>query len=167
MEDILELKKMVPETAVFTETKGGFAALDFEGKHYDRVAVYRMFPNTEEFTYLSIREADEKAAEIGIVYDLSLYDEKTQAMIKNQLLMRYFTPEISKFQSIREEYGYVYFNALTNVGAVRFTIRSGGNSVARIGDNRYRITDLDGNRYEVKDITKLSNKELKQFELYI
>ena len=167
MSDLLEMKRLTPENAVFTETEGGFLKLKTDEREYERVAVYRMFPNTEKEAYLSIREATEKAPEIGIVRALNEFDEATQAMIRKQLLMRYFTPKIQKFIKIHEEYGHVYFTAETDAGVVRFTIRAGGNSVAHIGGPFYRITDLDGNRYDVEDIFKLSNKELRQFELYI
>lgn len=167
MSDLLEMKKLTPENAVFTETEGGFLHLKTDESEYERVAVYRMFPNTEKESYLSIREATEKAPEVGIILDLQVFDEATRAMIRKQLMMRYFTPKIRKFLKIREEYGHVYFTADTDAGVVRFTIRAGGNSIAHIGGPFYRITDLDGNRYDVEDIYALSNKELRQFELYI
>ena len=167
MEDLLEMKKLTPENTAFSETAGGFLRATADGKEYERVAIYRMFPNTEKEKFLSVREATEKAPEIGIIFDLEDFPEETRAMIRKQLLMRYFTPKIRKFLKIREEYGHVYFTAETDVGPVRFTIRAGGNSVAHIGGPFYRITDLDGNRYDVEDIYALSNKELRQFELYI
>ena len=167
MDDLLTMKQIKPETAVFSDNGGGFLSLSFDGKDYERVGVYRMFPNTEKDRFLSIREATEKAPEIGIIYDLAEFDRATRTLIEKQLLMRYFTPKIRKFVKIREEYGHVYFTAETDVGAVRFTIRAGGNSVAHIGGGYYRITDLDGNRYDVEDIYALSNRELRQFELYI
>ena len=167
MSDLLEMKKLTPENAVFSETEGGFLHLKTDEQEYERVAVYRMFPNTEKEAYLSIREATEKAPEVGIIPDLAVFDEATRAMIRKQLMMRYFTPKVRKFLKIREEYGHVYFTADTDAGVVRFTIRAGGNSIAHIGGPYYRITDLDGNRYDVEDIFALSNKELRQFELYI
>lgn len=167
MDDLLTMKRLTPENAVFSDNGGGFLRLTADGKEYERIGVYRMFPNTEKDRFLSIREATEKAPEIGIIYDLKEFDEKTKALIENQLLMRYFTPKIKKFLKIREEYGHVYFTAETDAGAVRFTIRSGGNSVAHIKGGYYRITDIDGNRFDVEDIYALSNRELRQFELYI
>ena len=167
MDDLLTMKRLTPENARFSDNGGGFLKLTADGKEYERIGVYRMFPNTEKERFLSIREATEKAPEIGIIFDLADFDEKTRALIANQLLMRYFTPKIRKFIRIREEYGHVYFTAETDAGAVRFTIRSGGNSVQHIGGGYYRITDIDGNRFDVEDINALSARELRQFELYI
>ena len=124
--------------------------------------------NQDEKLILDVKNLSVRyETEDGIVRALNEFDAPTQAMIRKQLLMRYFTPKIQKFIKIREEYGHVYFTAETDAGVVRFTIRAGGNSVAHIGGPFYRITDLDGNRYDVEDIYKLSNKELRQFELYI
>ena len=36
--------RIIPVSAVFTRTDGGFVSLDLDGKHYDRVRIIRLFP---------------------------------------------------------------------------------------------------------------------------
>ncbi|MBR6637476.1 MAG: DUF1854 domain-containing protein, partial [Lachnospiraceae bacterium] len=80
-EDLLELRYLTKDNAVFERTKGGFVSLEYAGKKYDRVGVYRTFPITEPEEYISIREADEKAREIGMVEALSKLDKDQADML--------------------------------------------------------------------------------------
>ncbi len=165
--DLLELRYLTKENAVFARTKGGFVSLTYAGKTYDRINVYRTFPVTEPEEYISIREADEKAREIGVVEKLSGLDTDQAEMLREQLRLRYFTPQITKIIDIKTEYGYGYFNVVTNFGACRFTIHNGGGAVVSLSDTRIMITDLDGNRFEIPDITTLSAGERKKLDLFI
>lgn len=165
--DLLELRYLTKENAKFERTPGGFVKLTYKDKTYERVGVYRTFPVTMPDEYISIREADEKAREIGVVEKLSALDADQAKMLTEQLNLRYFTPEITKIFDIRTEYGYGYFHVMTTYGECRFTIHTGGSSVVSLTDTRIVINDLDGNRFEVPDITKLTTTERKKLDLFI
>lgn len=165
--DLLELRYLTKENAKFERTPGGFVKLTYQGKTYERVGVYRTFPVTMPDEYISIREADEKAREIGVVEKLSALDADQAKMLTEQLNLRYFTPEITKIFDIKTEYGYGYFHVMTTYGECRFTIHTGGSSVVSLTDTRIVINDLDGNRFEVPDITKLTTTERKKLDLFI
>lgn len=165
--DLLELRYLTKENAKFERTQGGFVKLTYKDKTYDRVGVYRTFPVTQPEEFISIREADEKAREIGVVEKLSALDPEQAKMLKEQLDLRYFTPEITKIFDIKTEYGYGYFHVMTTYGECRFTIHNGGSSVVSLTDTRIVINDLDGNRFEVPDIMKLTVAERKKLDLFI
>ena len=165
--DLLELRYLTKENAKFERTPGGFVKLTYKDKTYDRVGVYRTFPVTMPEEFISIREANEKATEIGVVEKLSALDPEQAKMLKEQLDLRYFTPEITKIFDIKTEYGYGYFHVMTTYGECRFTIHNGGSSVVSLSDIRIVINDLDGNRFEVPDITKLTTAERKKLDLFI
>lgn len=165
--DLLELRYLTKENAKFERTPGGFVKLTYKDKTYDRVGVYRTFPVTMPEEFISIREADEKAREIGVVEKLSVLDPEQAKMLKEQLDIRYFTPEITKIFDIKTEYGYGYFHVMTTYGECRFTIHNGGSSVISLTDTRIVINDLDGNRFEVPDIMKLTVAERKKLDLFI
>ena len=165
--DLLELRYLTKENAKFERTPGGFVKLTYKDKTYDRVGVYRTFPVTQPEEFISIREANEKAREIGVVEKLSDLDPETAKMLKEQLDLRYFTPEITRIFDIKTEYGYGYFHVMTTYGECRFTIHNGGSSVVSLTDTRIVINDLDGNRFEVPDIMKLTVAERKKLDLFI
>ena len=165
--DLLELRFLTRENAVFERTAGGFVKLTYKEKTYDRVSVYRTFPVTLPEEYISIREADEEAREIGVVEKRSALEEEQAEMLREQLRLRYFTPEITKVYDIKTEYGYGYFHVMTTYGECRFTIHTGGSSVVSLTDTRIVINDLDGNRFEIPDITRLTTSERKKLDLFI
>ncbi len=165
--DLLELRYLNKDNAEFRRTPGGFVSLDYGGKHYARVGVYRAFPLTEPERYISIREADEKAREIGMVEKLTDLAEDQAEMLREQLRLRYFMPVIEKVLNVKDEYGHVYFEVKTNLGVCRFTTHMGQEAFVSLTDSRIMITDLDGNRYEIPDINRLSAIERKKLDLFI
>ncbi len=166
-EELLEMRFLTKDNAAFHRTDGGFVALEFGDRKYDRVGIYLTFPLTEPEEYISVREADEKAKEIGIIEKLSQLEKDQQDMIREQIRLRYFMPVITKVLDIRDEYGYAYWNVTTNFGACRFTTRMSGDAVLLLGDARMMVTDIDGNRYEIPDFYRLSVTERKKLDLFI
>lgn len=172
VEDLIAIKPLTEKNAVFSRTGGGFVQLrltlpDGEEKTYPRVAVHRCFPHSDPDRYISIREPEGDGREIGLIEDLCALSEETQKMLREQMDLRYFSPKITRVHSIKEEYGYSYWDVETDRGACRFTVRMGGGSVYPIGPNRYLVTDLDGNRFEIPDLYKLTPREIKQLDLFI
>ena len=110
-EAMLALNYLDRSNSTFHRTEGGFVSLDTQEKHYNRVQVFRTFPFTGKNMYISIREPDEKAKEIGV--------------------------------------------------------HMSGNAVVHLTETRLLITDLDENRFEIPDTSKLTGKELKKIGLFL
>ena len=171
-EQSIAIHVITNDNAVFARTPGGFVSLDFtdekgETKHYARVAVHRCFPFSDPGRYISIREPDSDGREIGLIENIETVADETRVMLEEQLALRYFVPKILAIRGIREEYGYSYWHVKTDRGECRFTVRIGGGSFFAIGTNRYLAVDIDGNRFEIPDITRMTPKELKRLDLYI
>ena len=166
-EEVLEMRFLTGENAVFARTKGGFLSLKTGEKEYERVGVYLAFPLTNPEEYISIREADEKAKEIGLIQNLKDLKKEEQEMIREQIRLRYFLPVIRKILDVKDEYGYAYWHVQTDFGVCRFTTHMGGDAVINLGEARYQITDIDGNRYELPDLYALSVMERKKLDLFI
>ncbi|MBQ9765115.1 MAG: DUF1854 domain-containing protein [Lachnospiraceae bacterium] len=170
--DLLELRYIDDKNAVFKRTEGGFVSLDYTDKegnvqHYDRVGVYRTFPMSNPDIFISIREPDEKAREIGVVKDLKEIAKETADILREQLDLRYFVPQVERIIDVKSEYGYAYFDVVTDFGNCRFAIHMSGGGVVHLTDTRIMITDIDGNRFEIKDVSKLSSAELKKIDLFL
>lgn len=165
--DIIAIKPITRDNAVFRRTEGGFVSLEYDGKQYARVAVHRCFPFSDPTRYISIREPENDGREIGLIRDLQDLDKETRTMLEEQMALRYFTPLIQRIRDIKEEYGYSYWEVVTDKGACRFTVRMGTGNVYPIGPNRYLVNDLDGNRFEIPDLYKLTPREIKKLDLFI
>lgn len=166
-EEMLKVRYLDQGNAVFERTAGGFVSLRIGEEFYPRVQVVRMFPFSDPNLYISIRTPDENSKEIGIIEDMKKVSAETAAMLSEQLNLRYFTPIITKIINIKDEYGYAYFDVLTDRGACRFTINMGGHAVVHLSETRILISDIDENRFEIPDITRLSAKELKKLDLFL
>ena len=171
-EQMLRLRMITKDNATFARTKGGFVSLDLKDsiapEHYDRIRVVRSFPFTDRNKYISIRTIDEKSKEIGMIKDLETdVDPQTRKMLEEQMDIRYFTPIIKKINNIKDEYGHAYFDVETDQGPCKFVIYMNSSSVVNLSDVRLLISDLDGNRFEIPDYTKLSARELKMLDLFL
>ena len=166
-EELLEMRFLNSENATFSRTSGGFIALKTGDEEYERVGVYLTFPLTNPEEFISIRESDEKAKEIGIVEKLTDLEKDQQEMLREQIKLRYFRPVITKVLDVKDEYGYAYWNVVTSFGACRFTTHMGGDAVIHLSDSRLLVTDIDGNRYEIPDFYQLSVVERKKLDLFI
>lgn len=158
---------LTPDNARFFRTDGGFAGLETEGRRYDRVMLFRAFPFTEPDRYLSVREADTKKTEIGIVERLSDFDAPTVELIREQLQLRYFAPKIVRVYSAKDKHGFSTLEVKTDRGHCRFTFRGGSDAVTHLSETRLIFTDLDGNRFEIPDLRQLSRREQKKLDLYL
>ena len=166
-EDMLRLRYLTPENSRFSRTEGGFVALTVDGEEYSRVQVVRMFPFSKPDRYISIRTAEETSKEIGVIENMADLSEEVREMLDEQLALRYFTPIITKVYQVKDEYGYAYFDVETDRGRCRFVIHMGGNAVVHLSDTRIIISDIDENRFEIPDVTKLSVKEQKKLDLLL
>lgn len=166
-EEVLQIRFLTRENAEFSRTAGGFLALKTEEKEYERVGVYLTFPLTNAEEFISIRETDEKAKEIGMIRDLKELGKDVQEMVREQIRLRYFMPIIRKVMDVKDEYGYAYWHVMTDFGVCRFTTHMGGDAVVNISGARYQITDIDGNRYELPDLYALTVMERKKLDLFI
>lgn len=166
-EAMLRLRYLTPEMAQFARTEGGFVSLKVEGEEYSRVQVVRMFPFSEPGKYISIRTAEETSKEIGVIEEMTTFPEEVRDMLTEQLALRYFTPIITKIYQIKDQYGFAYFDVDTDRGHCRFVIRMGGNAVVHLSDTRIIISDIDENRFEIPDVSKLTIKEQKKLDLFL
>lgn len=166
-EEMLRIRYLTKENAHFSRTGTGFLSLKLEDEFYPRVKVVRMYPFTQKDEFISIRTSGEHSREIGIIEKLNDMDPETVQMLNEQLTLRYFTPIIQKIRNIKDEYGYAYFDVETDHGNCRFTIQMGSNAVVHLSENRILILDIDENRFEIPDLSKLTARERKKLDLFL
>ena len=156
-------------TLVFEQTAGGFLKLTIRStedeKTYDRVNLYRSFPLTKPEEYISVRDMEKN--EIGIIRQLSDLSAGMKELALLDLNRRYFSPELTKIMTLKDEYGYVYMHVETNCGSKHITVPNGSSNFVRLSDVRFILVDIDGNRFGIQDYTKLDNKSVKLLETVI
>jgi len=162
LDDIVYLS---PDVVTFTDNGGGFVGLNHEGTAHSRVLFYRAFPFTHPEEFISIRTID--GDELGMIRRLHDFPADTRRLIERQIQLRYYSPRITKILKAHEEFGYIYWEADTDAGMCRFTSRNGGGAVVKPRPNQAVITDLDGNRFEIPDLSALPPKDYKRIEMFL
>jgi len=164
--EYIEVRYLKADEMEFNETAGGFLSLRLkDGSYYPRVNLYRAFPLSRPREFISVRDMEDK--EIGIIRDLKELDSRTEKLIQKELDRRYFSPTIKRIDSLKDEYGYVYMDVDTDAGPRQITVPAGSSNFIKLKNNRIILIDVDGNRYEIKDYTKLDKKSIRLLETVI
>jgi len=166
LDEYSTIKYLEPEDSTFARTQGGFLSLNIKaGESYNRVNLHRAFPFTSMSELISVR--DSEGNEIGMIRSLNDYPTDVARLLDEDMDRRYFAPVIHKINSIKEEFGYSYWDVVTDAGQCRFTVRGGSSSINFVTDVRMVIVDVDGNRFEIADYKLLDDKSYKRLEIYL
>ncbi|GAA3400440.1 DUF1854 domain-containing protein [Paenibacillus hodogayensis] len=158
-----KIRYLQPEDTSFAKTVGNMLSIKIDGTEHPVVYVHCSFPHTNKRIYLSIRTFDNK--ELGMIRSLDDFPGETAELLEEQINIRYFCPEIIKVIKIKEEFGYSYWDTETTAGICRFTVRSGGGNAKLVGHNRLLVLDVDGNRFVIPDLERLTDKEYRMVEM--
>jgi len=83
------------------------------------------------------------------------------AAFREELDRRYFAPVITRIKSMKEEFGYAYWEVETDSGPRRFTVRDLQQSLLLLSAEHILLVDVDGNRFEIPDYTALDPSSRK------
>jgi hypothetical protein len=149
-----ELRFCEPEELTFHELPSGRRAVTIRDERtcFD-FRVRRCFPLSLPQAYISI--VDGAGAEVAILRDMSGLDERGRCILEQELERGYFVPRILKILSLRDEFGMQVWNVVTDRGDVEFVVREPRDKVKFVGAARVLITDVDDNRYEIRDMHAL------------
>ncbi len=163
------MKRLDQQNAVFS-TKNGFLTMTLKEAgmitEHDRIFLHRAFPFEMLWEYISVLDGDAK--EIGMIYRLEDFDDDTAALLKTELERKYYQPRLRTILSLKERYGFSYWNVVTTEGRnVSFTMQDTFRNIIRIGTDKAVLLDVDGNRFVIESIAALDRKSYKKIELYL
>jgi len=102
-----------------------------------------------------------------MIRDIRIFEGATFNLLNAELELRYFTPEITKINSIKDKFGYSYWDVETTAGKVSMTLNSPYNNVRVLEDKRVFISDMDGNAFIIPDPKKLDRTSYRFIEIYL
>jgi len=167
---------LTKDNAEFIRSEGGLVSLnlrhsDGNVEFFERVLPIRSFPITDPDEFISIREPDSKnkgkGDEIGMIRRLSDFDANVVALLSEELDRRYFTPRISKIYSVKDKFGYSYWEVQTSAGKVSFVMNNPSSNIRTLEDGRVFIHDIDGNCFEITEPEKLDKASFRHIEIYM
>lgn len=140
--------------------------LTIEGdRSYTRVKVVRAAPLSHPDSYISLLDA--KDEEVCMVLDLKALDPGMRSIVEEELNRRYLTSTIESVVSIRNEFGTSYWDVLTHRGPREFVVQNVAENAQWLGNHRLLLVDVDGNRFDIPDLTGLDKKSLSLVEMVL
>lgn len=173
---IRESVELTPENARFFRSGGGLISLELKKKDgstetFERVVVIRSFPISNPDEYISVREPSTKhrgnGEEIGMIRNIKLFDGEMADLIGEELERRYFTPDVNRIFSVKEKFGYLYFDAQTTAGRVKFVLNNPYSNFRKLENGSVLITDMDGNCFMIQNPSELDRSSYKKIEIYL
>jgi hypothetical protein len=127
-----------------------------DDRSFLKVGVLRAFPLSDRNRFFSVR--DEAENEIGLIVNPTDLSAENQNLIDEDLQRRYFVPSVKKIVSAKERFGTVDWSVETDRGLCRFTTQNLRENVQRPAPGRIILNDVDGNRYDIRDVDELSRE---------
>ena len=127
-----------------------------EDRSWIKVSVARAFPLSDPDHYLGFLDGDGK--DIGLLHDPGLLDPESRQIVDEELEKRYFVPIVERVLTIKEEFGTIYWTVETDRGQKEIIVRNLRDNLQELSASRVIITDVDGNRFEFADVSKLDSK---------
>jgi hypothetical protein len=184
---------LIPQNAIFKRSAGGLISLELtitnkivgdgapdipqtetnetKTETFERIVIFRCFPVTNPDEFLSVREPDSKKMgrgnEIGRIRFMKDFPEEQQKLFLEELDRRYFSPEIIKILSVKDKFGYLYWDVETDAGNMTFILNNPFSNIRTLEDGRIFIHDIDGNSFQIKDPSKLDPSSFKKIEIYV
>ena len=149
---------------------GQLRATMADGTVLEDVLVYRTSPITDPARYISIRvgATQSEQREVGLIRNLKALAPDQRCLLNEELAKRYFIHIITRIRSIRHELGFLYWQCDTDKGPREFAVsRWDQRMVSTAGERCRVITDVDGNRYEIPDLSRLDAPSQAMFYRYI
>lgn len=133
----------------------GNCRLTIEGEcSYLKVMVSKAFPLSHQNNYIFFYDGHNNQ-EIGTLKSLTGLSPNSKKILYEEFDKRYFIPIIKKINSLRGEYGALYWEVETDKGKGQFVVREFRENIVEFGNNRLYIVDINGNRFEVSNRAKL------------
>jgi hypothetical protein len=134
-----------------------------EGVRYPRVSLRRSFPLSAQNTFVVVRipevERPDLLQELGVIADCRELDDASRRAVERELDLFYLVPVVQIIHSIREEFGFLYWDVDSDRGPKQFIMRDSIiGQVRQVGAGRWLIIDINQTRYEIRDYETLDQK---------
>jgi hypothetical protein len=127
-----------------------------EDRSFAKVGIVRAFPLSDRNRFFSVRDAGDN--EIGVIVNPTELSAENQNVIDEDLQRRYFIPSVKRIVSAKERFGTVDWIIESDRGLCQFTTQNLRENVQRPAAGRIILNDVDGNRYDIRNVDELSGE---------
>ncbi|HLV78858.1 MAG TPA: DUF1854 domain-containing protein [Chthonomonadaceae bacterium] len=141
------------ELKLFYEPKDRLRLTLGEEKSYLTVKPVWAAPVSRPGAYLAL--LDGKGEEIALLPDPGVLSPENAAILEAELRLRYLTALVTAIVHARQEYGATYWSVETDRGPRDFVTQSLQENAQWFSETHLLLLDVDGNRFEITDVTAL------------
>jgi hypothetical protein len=120
---------------------------------FDDVRPRRLFPISGKAGYVGF--LGEKDTEVVLLADPDQLDDKSAEALEAALARTYYAPKVLQVFDIEEAMGISLWHVRTEQGLARFEVIDRQRNIRILPQGRLLIVDVDGNRFEIDDVTGL------------
>ena len=124
-----------------------------EDRSHLKVSVLRAFPLSEPDRFFSVQDGANK--EVGMIVDPGELSNENRKLVHEDLERRYLLPVVKRILTAKERFGTVDWEMETDRGVCKLTTRNLGENVQRPAPGRIILSDVDDNRYDIRNIDEL------------
>ena len=125
-----------------------------DGRSFESLEPRRLFPVTDLNRFITL--LDEKGVEQAVIRDLNALPADQRAIIEECLNEYYLVPKILKIWAYKERFDGLTLHTETDKGPADIEIRILIKGF-KLEGVRALLRDVNDNRYEIPDVTKLDN----------
>lgn len=125
-----------------------------DGTKFESLEPKRLFPVSMQDKYITL--LDDSGAEQAVIRDLSTLPGDQRAILEDCLAEYYRIPRISRIRAYEERFDGLTLHTDTDKGPADIEIRSLALGFKMDG-TRALLRDINDNRYEIPDVTRLDN----------
>lgn len=159
-----------PETDRIERGSRGELRIRLRDGHECRGAfALRCFPVRFPEQYISLRYVDQQnqIREIGIIGNLSDWNEESRELVRESLDRRYLFQKIERIHSIRKFSHFLAFSAKTDMGRVEFIMRQAPDAAKAYGNSGRLLVDVEDNFYVIPDVQRMPRVDREVFDRYV
>lgn len=120
---------------------------------YLKVKVRLADPLAYPDRYISVVDARDR--EICLLDILEGLDPESRRLIEAELAEFYSVATVRRVRGLSLRHGPLYWRVDTDRGPREFVVRWNADNILRLADGRLRLTDIDGNRFDVPPLEEL------------
>ena len=136
-----------------------------DGKILEKLEPRRLFPISSKMRYITL--LDESGVEQAVIRDLSVLPEDQQRIIEDCLLEYYLVPKINCIRDCHERFDGITLFTETDHGPANIEIRVLNHGLRMADQYRALLRDVNDNRYEIPDVTRLDKHSRQILARYL
>ena len=156
-----------PGEIIFERAAGGLLTAKIGDKAYKAVVLYRTFPHTMPYEYISVRELDDEDKEIGVIKRIEELEEASKDEAIKELHLRYLLPVVKRIYSTKSEQELWMMKIETDRGPMSLAIQNVHEHIQYTKRGGMLLSDMEGRRCEIRDLEQLDKKSLRELNRMI